>query len=89
MASTFTATHKITITGLSSVLTEEGVTHVDEAREILVQEEDGAEGGRILYTQEEWDAGVPADWELDADGHLTYCGGAYPGTGVEVRIKRL
>ncbi len=45
-----------------------------------------------LYTRAEWDAVVPADWELDQDGELTfqgyYIGGEYLPNVVKSEIGK-
>lgn len=47
---------------------------VENAKRVPVQLEDGHEGGRIAYTQAEWETSSQADWEVTPEGALTFQG---------------
>lgn len=52
-----------------------GVTNHDGSSDrILVRLDPDAHGDGPLYTREEWDSGLPADWEL-VDGEARFQGG--------------
>ena len=43
-------------------------------KEIEVMAVDSEDGGQVLYTRDEWEAGAQADWERDGDGSVTFQG---------------